>query len=75
MHTKLAKKLTLDYVEAMQVAEGMTYTGYIDKKGNKCGNGTQIWPDNTHYTGDWLDNNAHGYGTLKCPNGDTYEGE
>lgn len=36
---------------------------------------TQIWPDQSNYTGQWKDDMMHGTGTLVHADGDVYKGE
>lgn len=65
----------MDYVESFEISEGTKYTGFLDSKKKKCGQGIQTWPDSTTYEGAWYNNCAHGHGKLSTPNGDVYEGE
>lgn len=39
------------------------------------GQGTYTWNDGRIFTGEWLNNNMHGFGLYKWPNGSTYEGQ
>ena len=37
--------------------------------------GTMLWPDLSHYDGQWLNGDRHGWGKHVFPGGDTYEGQ
>ena len=56
--------------------DGSTYEGTVDKDTQlKHGYGTQMWPDNAKYVGEWKDGKAEGKGTFFHSNGDIFEGE
>ena len=38
------------------------------------GQGTYTWNDGRVFTGEWLNNNMHGFGLYRWPNGSSYEG-
>lgn len=40
----------------------------------KYGVGTMLYPDGSHYEGDWRHDLKHGFGAYYYPNGDIYEG-
>ena len=44
--------------------EDTFYSGYVDKKGKKCGYGNQTWPDTTKYEGEWWNGKMHRMQTL-----------
>ncbi len=52
---------------------GAIYDGDIVNN-KREGRGTQVWPDQSKYEGDWKDNKVWGYGKFSNINGDTYEG-
>jgi hypothetical protein len=43
-------------------------------KGKKCGKGLFKWNDQSYYTGDFKDENFHGYGEYYWPDGRIYKG-
>ena len=62
--------------------DGTIYTGQMktEIQGGKevlikHGKGTQKWPDNSKYDGDWRNGYAQGRGTFHHSNGDVYTGE
>lgn len=55
--------------------DGSTYEGTLNAEKLKHGYGTQIWPDNAKYVGEWIDGKAEGKGTFYHSNGDVFEGE
>ena len=59
----------------MTMPDGSTYQGAVDNKTKlKHGFGTQMWPDNAKYVGEWADGKAEGKGTFYHSNGDVFEG-
>ena len=60
----------------LTMPDGSTYEGTVDKDTQqKHGYGTQMWPDNAKYVGEWKDGKAEGKGTFFHSNGDIFEGE
>ena len=55
----------------MKLKDGSTYTGEINNKISKLqhGFGTQEYPDNSKYVGDWVEGKAVGQGVITYPNG------
>lgn len=51
------------------------YSGQWSKNGQRCGKGSQIWPDGSKYDGYWKNDMANGRGRLIHADGNVYEGE
>ena len=63
-------------VVSLQWPDGSTYEGTVDPTSQlKHGYGTQVWPDNAKYVGEWRDGKAEGKGTFFHSNGDLFEGD
>ena len=50
------------------------YVGEWNEQGIRDGQGVQLWPDGSKYTGLWRSDMANGYGRLIHADGDVYEG-
>ena len=69
------QKGNLSEAVTIQMPDGSTYSGTIDQTTKlKQGYGTQEWPDNAKYTGEWRDGKASGKGIFYHANGDVFEG-
>lgn len=42
--------------------------------GKRDGNGEQVWPNGTKYTGEWRNDQMNGQGRIEYANGNSYEG-
>lgn len=53
---------------------GVKYKGEVNFIGQREGKGLQEWADGTVYIGEWYKGMANGYGRLRHPDGEIYEG-
>ena len=78
MEKKCANKLkNMTFVEKSTLKGGKRiYKGYVDKKGHKSGLGIEILTGmGSRYEGEYLNNEAHGFGIYYKGNENFYEGE
>lgn len=65
----------VDYDARDEEEEDGNYSGAIGSNGEREGQGTCKYPDNSVYTGEWKNNKREGKGTYQDKDGARYEGE
>jgi len=61
--------------ETKTYKDGSVYTGQINGKGKKEGNGRIEWPNGNSYEGQWKKDKPNGEGTFTYANGIVYQGQ